>query len=151
MSAQLGFLEPCRHPGCKDGKRERDLGSWEECPRCHGSGIEPVNPPEEAVAHARSTDPWTSHAAARSVRDLSGYQQLVLECLRKLGPSTDEQLVNYILSFHHGDLPRGATPSGIRTRRRELADMEPPLVTFTGRVGKTKANRPTKIWAVVEG
>lgn len=150
MSGQLGLLEPCRLPGCKNGQREREPGRWEDCPRCHGSGTEPLEDDSAPRrARARSTDPWTSHAAARSVKDLNGYQQLVLECLRKLGPSTDEELVEYILSFHHGELPRGATASGIRTRRRELVDREPPLVHDTGRIGRTKADRPTKVWAAI--
>jgi hypothetical protein len=65
----------------------------------------------------RSTDPDTSLAAARTAIAHSGtIRRHVLDILRR-GPLTDQQLVTY---FAEHDIV--GTPSGIRTRRKELAD-----------------------------
>src|SRR3954469_21723826 len=74
-------------------------------------------------AHARKTDPATSHAAAASLGPkLRETQHAVYEALLIGGPMTDTQLVTFYgrneLALH---LPL-QSESGIRTRRRELVD-----------------------------
>lgn len=68
-------------------------------------------------AHARKTDPPTSHAAAASVKSaaISELQEWILEVLDE--PKTDEQIWNALVERHSG-----LTPSGVRTRRAELVD-----------------------------
>lgn len=71
------------------------------------------------TAHARPTDPSTSHSAAARV-DVPGQRARVLDILHDLGPSTDEELV----AEHHRRTatrrwPR-ASASGLRSRRAEL-------------------------------
>ena len=75
-----------------------------------------------ARAHARRTDPGTSHAAADSVRELTDRQRAVLAILRQHGPLTDEQLVARYTALQqlHDGAPPQQSPSGIRTRRSEL-------------------------------
>lgn len=75
-------------------------------------------------AHARRTDPETSHAAARSVTDLTAKQTAVLTLLRDFGPLTDLELVEKYGTAAQGFpgvFPRQST-SGLRTRRHELVD-----------------------------
>ena len=81
-------------------------------------------------AHARNTDPITSHLAAASV-DLSRGQMLVFEEFHAVlalrgypRPMTDEELV--------GEMSR-LSPSGARSRRAELTSMG-LLVDTGGRV-----------------
>lgn len=87
--------------GCPNA---RDYGSW-----C----IE-HRPLDDERAHARRTDPDTSHAAARSVVELRPRQQAVLDVLRSYGRAlTDEEIAERY------DGPQ-QSPSGLRTRRSEL-------------------------------
>lgn len=70
---------------------------------------------------ARRGDPLTSHIAARRVRKLSETKSAIMVLLREK-PISDEMLV---LKFQEGirvsQLPF-ASPSGIRSRRHELAE-----------------------------
>lgn len=96
------------------------------------------------VAHARSTDPDTSHEAARAVTesDLTARQDAVLGVLRQHGPLIDRELVaRYLLD---PDLiPQG--DSGIRTRRSELA-----ALGKARSVGKVKIGRlHHRLWEAV--
>ena len=109
-------------------------------------GARPAPPPfpgfAEPVARARRTDPETSHAAAASVRNIRETQRVVLEELRRIGPTTHEVLV-----AHMATLPGYWTPSGVRTRCSELVAaglIEP--------VGQTvvKSGRRATIWAARE-
>jgi hypothetical protein len=69
-------------------------------------------------AHARRTDPSTSHDAARSIRGkLTISQQEVLNLFRTYERLTDKELV-----YVAGQSGVKQSPSGLRTRRRELAD-----------------------------
>jgi hypothetical protein len=97
---------------------------------------------------ARGTDPDTSHAAAESAKPTAGtIRRHVLETLRAAGRSdrlrgmTDEELVEH---FRTANLP--GTPSGIRTRRRELVDSEPPLVADSGVTRRTATGRAAVVW-----
>lgn len=92
-------------------------------------------------ALARTTDPETSHQAAESVTDLRDKQRHVLAALAALGPSTDHQLVE---DYAMLDLAP-QSPSGIRTRRRELTDAG--LVRDTGERRQLASGRNAIVWA----
>lgn len=85
---------------------------------------------------ARHTDPETSHEAARSVSEEISrtIRAHVLTLLRARGPLTDEDLV---FEFGVNNLP--GTPSGIRTRRKELQTAG--LVRESGYVGLLASGR----------
>lgn len=70
---------------------------------------------------ARRTDPDTSHEAAASVRETQRRsQEEVLYVLRLYSRLTDERLVAlYEVHARDGDVSH-QSPSGIRTRRKEL-------------------------------
>lgn len=91
-------------------------------------------------AHARHNDPDTSKAAARSLGDLRDSQVLVLHYLRRYGPMSDEALLAQMLAS--GD---HISPSGARTRRRELADLG--LVRDTGKTVRLASGRKAIVWA----
>jgi hypothetical protein len=91
------------------------------------------------AAHARSSDPQTSHDAARSVKDISKAQRHVMMALNR-EPMTDEQISSWMYEW----LGSLISPSGARTRRAELVAMG--LVEDSGQRGKTKAGRATIIW-----
>src|SRR5690349_12890558 len=78
----------------------------------------PAAPPAEPVpaAHARRTDPETSHAAAASLTPerLAKGQAEVLNILRQ-GPMCDQRIAQTALAWHSAQ-----SPSGLRTRRAEL-------------------------------
>lgn len=94
-------------------------------------------------ARARRTDPATSHAAARSVGELTDNQRAVMVVMRVLGrPVLDEELVReYLARYKALKLPQ-QSESGIRSRRSELAaktrliEGEKRRMT-TGRLGRT--------------
>lgn len=100
------------------------------------------------VAHARRTDPATSQKAAETVtrRDLKNAGEMVLRILREHGPMTDERLVE---TYEREQQSRPAfllqSPSGIRTRRSELA--RAGLVVKHG-TGKTRLGKPADVWKV---
>jgi hypothetical protein len=117
-------------------------------------------PPTSAItglpseAHARRTDPPTSHAAARSVTNLTKKQLAVHALLRKNGSMTDEQLVRTYreavdkkITFNGVLLPE-QSDSGIRTRRSELAKHEPPLVKVKDVVTR-QGNRKHQRWEAI--
>lgn len=91
-------------------------------------------------AHARRTDPWTSHEAAASVK-VRESQKLVLSLLRQ-GPATDEELAD---RAHAASA--AISPSGLRTRRCELVVLG--LAVDTGERRRTAAGRQTIVWAAV--
>lgn len=95
-------------------------------------------------AHARRTDPDTSHDAAASLTDLRRRQAAVFAALLVLGPSTDERLVE----SYDALVPRlPQSPSGIRTRRSELVARG--LVHFTGDKQRIASGRLARIWEAV--
>lgn len=102
------------------------------------------------VAHARRTDPPTSQRAAADLQQdrLRVSQQAVLRVLEARGPMTDEQLVaEYEYEQENPASPLGKlvmqSPSGIRTRRNELARAGDVVKVGTG---KTKLGRDADIW-----
>lgn len=90
------------------------------------------------AAHARHSDPITSEMAAATV-NIGLSQMLVLAALQRIGEATDEQLHEAITLF--GNV---ISPSGSRTRRKELTDAG--YIKNSGRLGVTKAGRKTIIW-----
>ena len=108
--------------------------------RCqHAACLRAAPTPPKAVA--RRGDPGTSWEAADSVRRIRETQQQVLDLLRRHGPLTDEQLGAYA-----NLAGMKQSPSGLRTRRRELVDMK--LVEDTGQKRLTQAGRRTIVWGL---
>jgi hypothetical protein len=103
--------------------------------------IIPMDPEERA--RARRSDPETSHMAAESV-SVRENQVRVYQVLSQLGPSTDEWLVA-CYPMYMSEHPQ--SPSGIRTRRKEL--WRKGLVKWTGKKVRGKTNRLMRVWTVV--
>ena len=100
-------------------------------------------------AHARRTDPSTSHEAARSVHGLTERREAVLRILRERGPMTDSRMVAAYLEERDQDPLAREWPqqsvSGLRTRRAELVD--DGLVVPVGE-SRTPAGRRAIVWGV---
>jgi hypothetical protein len=100
-------------------------------------------------ARARPTDPWTSHAAARSIPldKLRDSQRAVYECFRRHGPMHHQRLVTIY------DYVRATTgwplqaESGLRTRTHELVDKG--LLENSGDVVVLPSHRKSIVWRVV--
>lgn len=90
---------------------------------------------------ARRDDPETSWEAAASVEDLSERRAAVYWLLRRLGPSTDEEIAEH----YPRDAPQ-QSPSGLRTRRSELVRMG--FVEFAGEHKKMTSGRRARVWRV---
>ena len=118
----------------------------------HGTYLDEFDvspPPKEEVvdpaqndffkAHARESDPHTSHDAARSLSPdkLRDSQKAVLGHFRKFGPMTDTDLVNIYVGSPQ-------SRSGLRTRRNELVDRG--LVEDTGARKKLPTGRNAIVW-----
>lgn len=95
-------------------------------------------------AHARRTDPETSHQAADSVLHLTDRRKAVLECLRLCGAMTDEQIEwNYRFRQITYAWPQQSV-SGLRTRRSELVRMG--LVEDSGKRVRLSTGRMAIVW-----
>lgn len=68
------------------------------------------------MPHTRTTDPQTSHDAARSVSKLTETYRLILEIFDTFGPMNDERL---LLTWKASGLKQ-ISDSGLRSRRSEL-------------------------------
>lgn len=80
--------------------------------------VEPAR--RDAVAHARKTNPETSHEAAASVKGIRASQAAVLSVFRDAGRSMcDDEMERLYLATT--GLPQ-QSESGVRTRRKELVD-----------------------------
>lgn len=101
---------------------------------------------QEPRAHARKTDPHTSHAAASSVTNLRRSQKAVYDCLLIYGPMHDKDLwrryYKEMMGGHH-NWP-WLSESGVRTRRSELVDTG--WVKDTGRTEKLESGRNATVW-----
>lgn len=93
------------------------------------------------IAHARTTDPETSHEAAASVMNIRQSQQAIYQVLKEHGPMDDVQLVD-LYEILPG-LPRQSA-SGIRTRRSELVEMG--RVGWTGVKIPLASGRKARLW-----
>jgi hypothetical protein len=98
------------------------------------------------MAHARNTDPQTSHEAAESVKHLTQTQMGILNILSvALKPMSDEEIVErYQAKAKLGLMPM-ASVSGIRSRRNELAVLG--KIAVKG-YDKTWSGRRCSLWGV---
>jgi len=94
------------------------------------------------MAHARMTDPSTSHLAAASVKNETLTKKVILGFLSN--PMTDEELVEYynLARVRIDSIPR-ASDSGIRSRRAELTR---DFKVFAVGYKKTKSGRKAIVW-----
>lgn len=96
---------------------------------------------------ARTTDPDTSHEAAASLDDpqIRASQEAVLTVLAAIGPSTDHVLARYYeRAVQCGiDIPF-QSPSGLRTRRKELTRMG--RIVDSGIRDVTPSGRRAIVW-----
>ena len=100
----------------------------------------------ELTAHARHTDPSTSHEAAASLSSdaLRKSQYAVLSVLRECGPLDDQRLLTeYAWSEL---LPQ--SDSGLRTRRKELVSQG--LVEDSGVKASSLSGRRMIVWQVTD-
>jgi len=95
------------------------------------------------VAHARNTDPETSHAAARShaPEKLRISQADVLRLFRRYGPMADGDLLLY--ADKEGVRQ---SPSGLRTRRKELVVRG--RLRDTGQRVRLESGRRSIVWGI---
>ena len=97
----------------------------------------------EEEAHARTTDPTTSHEAAKSV-DVTKGQKVVLAEFRMYTKLTDEELIE-ALRIRATSCPDALlSDSGARSRRAEL--VRKGYVIDSGERKATKAGRATVVW-----
>jgi hypothetical protein len=98
-------------------------------------------------ARARSTDPATSHEAARSVRAITAKQHAVLRVFAVFGKATDEQwMAKYATYEAQWNLPYQSA-SGLRTRRSEL--VRAGAIVDTGERQKMRSGRMAIVWEVL--
>jgi hypothetical protein len=98
------------------------------------------------MAHARNTDPQTSHEAAESVKHLTQTQVNILKILLLASePLSDEQIIDeYQKHFRISGYER-VSVSGIRSRRHELEVLG--RVELKG-FGRTESGRRCSLWGV---
>lgn len=137
----------CRHWNGPHVFRRYDGPDSELSCRC-GARHVPALPGFVDEARARSTDPETSHAAARSVKDLRSSQADVLVVLRRMVPMTDEELVETYQDLARSGFVRSQSPSGIRTRRSELVELG--LVEDSGQRETLRSGRRAIVWKARE-
>lgn len=140
---------PC--PTCRAASpAHRVHTGW--CPLCNcycgpADGVLTMETPAPAdVAHARNTDPWTSHAAAATITPtkMRKTQAAVIAILKERGPSTDAEIAaSYQTVQLLGAPPQSA--SGLRTRRAEL--VAAGLVVDTGTTRELPTGNRGKVWA----
>lgn len=94
-------------------------------------------------AHARWSDPPTSHEAARSVISIRESQQFILSILQAEGPLNDEGIFAAVV--RRG---RKISTSGCRTRRSELCRLG--LVKDSGKCARMLSGRWSVIWEATE-
>lgn len=97
---------------------------------------------KEFFAHARRTDPQTSHDAAASVRRIRESQADVLTVIRKYGPISDEGMIHAYRAMGLS----WQSDSGLRTRRSELVALG--AVVDSGYTIRTQSNRQSILWKV---
>jgi hypothetical protein len=99
------------------------------------------------TALARTSDPITSHWAAKSVRNATQIQKVILQLLVK--PMTDVELVAAFENYWRNSyLPVGlrSSESGIRTRRAEL--VRAGLVQDSGDKVTLASGRKAIVWSL---
>ena len=106
---------------------------------------------QPTTAAARITDPLTSHLAAATIESLSANRYAVWQALNMYGArgATDEQIaVLYEQQLERHGWPQ-QSPSGLRTRRKELFDRR--LVADTGLRERMTTGRWANKWRTVNG
>jgi hypothetical protein len=96
--------------------------------------------------YARNTDPHTSHEAAETTQDLRRIEKLILEVVGHLA-FTDEDLIILWDQAAALNLVPWHSPSGLRTRRKSLSDLE--LLEVVG-LSTTRSNRSCRVWKAVK-
>jgi len=108
-------------------------------------------------AHARGSDPSTSHDAGRSVCNLNAKHEAVRQVLRHKGAMTDEEMIemyNHYRLMRYVSLadvgladPPHQSDASLRTRRAEL--VAAGKVRATGETRPTRSGRQAQVWEVV--
>lgn len=99
-------------------------------------------------AHARTSDPTTSHEAAASVKNLSASEDAVLVVLKTWGAMTDTTLIEtYCDNRTRYGWPK-QSDAGIRSRRKELVDRG--LVEDSGVKEFLPTGRRSIVWRAVK-
>jgi hypothetical protein len=93
---------------------------------------------------ARTTDPQTSHDAARSVENITETQNAILTLLTF--PLTDEELIDAFYNMADVAGWKTASPSGIRSRRAEL--VAKGFIKDSGERRKLSSGRNAIVWSV---
>lgn len=88
---------------------------------------------------ARATDPSTSHDPADSVENVLNVQHGILNVIARWGPKTDEDIAH----LYKG--PK-ASPSGLRTRRKEL--VAAGILRDSGRKQRLASGRSGIRWEI---
>jgi hypothetical protein len=107
----------------------------------------PSSLPSEA--HARTTDPGTSHAAAKSIDPdrLRETQEAVLACFREFNAMHHELLVETYESVYRDRGWPKQSVSGLRTRTSELCSAG--LLRASGGTVTLQSGRQSIVWEVV--
>jgi hypothetical protein len=96
------------------------------------------------MPHARTTDPDTSHEAAKSVSKLKEMYDTMLIAFESLGPMNDDQLIR-LWKVGVKELGwRDASESGIRSRRSELVAQG--KIIDSGKRVKMRSGRLSIVW-----
>jgi hypothetical protein len=111
------------------------------------SGLLPLGVPA-SEANARSTDPGTSHAAARSItaENMKESQRAVLDCFDRYGPMHDERFLAVYSEVRNSHGWPQQSESGLRTRRSELVDSR--WMRDTGQTVTLPSNRQSTVWHI---
>lgn len=101
----------------------------------------------DLFAHARSTDPETSHLAAASISTdkITTQQKRILSLLAIRGEMTDEDIYK---AYAGSWTP--PTEQRLRTARSGLSKRTPRLVQFSGNRGTTRHGFPTQKWEITD-
>jgi len=95
----------------------------------------------------RTLDPSTSHQAAASILDTRTTMRVILHILAK-GNATDE-VIGYVYDgLVDADRAPMASPSGLRSRRAELVDLE--LVEDSGDRRPLSTGRRAIVWQITD-
>ncbi len=99
-------------------------------------------------AHARKSDPVTSHQAAAKITNPGPVRDKILHVLGNC-PRTDEQIAErYSLCVEKFGWPK-CSPSGLRSRRSELVALG--FVEDSGKTDKTAMGNDAIVWRLVSG
>lgn len=111
-----------------------------------------TNQPDlDFTAHARHSDPQTSHDAAASVRNITRTHELILLIFGNLRKLHDESLIEYFQNSVRNNRDWRdvrASESGIRSRRAELVRLG--KLRDSGKRERTASGRNSVVWEIVK-